>query len=219
MNKLLLTLSLVLFTTFSFSQSLDFGIKGGINLSTVAFSGPALNFTGDNQNRVCYQFGVTADVGFQYLSIQPGLFFITKGGKYIEEFDDVTNSQTYVEHVVGNNKYNYLELPVNLLYKLQAAPGVKIYAGGGPYMDYSLSGTSIQHVTGSTTYDYQGSISYGSDHNKDDKRINYGVNFIAGVELKKHFTVDLNYGLGLTSVAWDITDRNRTLGLSVGYLF
>ncbi|WP_426671336.1 porin family protein [Mucilaginibacter sp. McL0603] len=219
MNRLLLTFPLVLITTFSFAQTFNLGIKGGVNLSTVAFSGPALNFTGDNQNRAGYQVGVTADVGFQHFSIQPGLFFITKGGKYIEEFDYVSNSQTYVEHVVGNTKYNYLELPVNLLYKLRAAPGVKIYAGGGPYMDYSLSGTSTQHVTGSTTYDYHGDISYGSDHNKDDKRINYGINFIAGVELKKHFTIDLNYSLGLTSIAWGITDKNRTVGLSVGYLF
>ncbi len=102
---------------------------------------------------------------------------------------------------------------------MQAVPGVKIYAGGGPYMDYSLSGTSIQHVTGSTTYDYQGNISFGSDHYKDDMRINDVINFIAGVELKQHFTVDVNYGLGLTSIAWGSTDRNRTLGLSVGYLF
>jgi hypothetical protein len=220
MNKLILTLSLVLLTTLSFAQSLNFGIKAGANLSTIAYSGSLPNITVDNKNGTGYQAGVIADIGFPQFTIQPALFFITKGGKYAEEFDYTNfDQQTYVTHVTGSTKYNYLELPVNFLYKLKAEPGVKIYAGGGPYVDYGLSGTSTQHATGYTTYDYSGNISFGSDPNKDDKRINYGVNFIAGVELQKHFTVDLNYSLGLTSVAWGITDKNRTLGLSVGYLF
>ena len=219
MNKLILTLCLAFLTAFSFAQDLNFGIKAGANLSTVAFNRSTANFIGYNQNRAGYQVGAIADVGFQDVSIQPGLFFITKGGKYTEMFDYSSNNQTYVDHVVGNTKYNYLEVPVNILYKIQVTPAVKIYAGGGPYMDYALSGTSIQHVTGSTSYDYHGDISYGNDHNKDDKRINYGINFMAGTEFKKHFTIDLYYSLGLTSIAWDITNRNRTAGLSVGYLF
>ncbi len=219
MNKLLLTISLVLLTTFSFAQNLTFGIKAGANLSTIVFNGSTTNFIGTHQNATGYQAGLTADVGFQHFSVQPELLFITKGSKYTEEYDYITNSQNYVFRVAGTTKYKFLELPVNVLYKLQAAPGVRIYAGGGPYMDYGLSGTYTQDVTGSETYDHHGEISFGNDQNKDDKRVNYGVNFMAGVELKKYFTIDLNYGLGLTSVAWGISNKIRALGLSAGYLF
>ncbi len=223
MKKFILTIFITILTTFSFAQSLSFGVKAGANLSTVAYNGApptSYIYVGSNQNRVGYQFGATADVEFKHFSIQPELFFITKGGKYTEEFEFPNNNQPFVVHESGNTKVNYLELPINLLYKMQATPAVKIYAGGGPYMDYSLSGKFGQHVTEpTTTYDNQGNISFGNDHNKDDKRINYGINFIIGTELNKHFTIDLNYSLGLTSVAWDITDRNRTTALSIGYHF
>jgi hypothetical protein len=116
---------------------------------------------------------------------------------------------------------NYLELPVNLLYKIQVAPGTKIYAGGGPYLGYGLSGTTINHLTGSQTSDYTGGVKFGSDEAKDDyKALDYGVNFTAGVELLKHFTIDLNYGLGLKNISWSPgSAENRSLALSVGYLF
>jgi hypothetical protein len=37
----------------------------------------------------------------------------------------------------------------------------------------------------------------------------------------KHFTIDLNYSLGLKNINWTSGSdlKNRTLGLSVGYLF
>ena len=219
MYKLLLTFPLVLITTFSFAQTFDFGIKAGANLSTLPYDGSAPNFSFDHQNKIGFQAGVTADIGFQHFSIQPGLFFITKGEKFTENLSALTGDDT---HGTGSTKFNYLEVPVNLLYKLRAAPMLKIYAGGGPYLGYGLSGTTILHITtGSTTSNYQGGASFGSDNNNEYKLLDYGINFIAGVQLKKHFTVDLNYSLGLRNISWSSGNdfKNRTLGLSVGYLF
>lgn len=222
MNKLLLTLSLVFLTTFSFAQTVNFGVKAGINLSTVAFNDPLPNFAYDAQNITGFQAVVVANIGFQHLDIQPGLFFITKGQKFTEEESIPNNNQNYSVHVTGSQKFNYLELPVNFLYKIQVTPGTKIRAGGGPYLGYGLSGTTIIHITGSQTSNYTGGVTFGTDEAKNDyKRFDYGVNFTTGVELKKHFTIDLNYGLGLKNIMWtrgaDL--KNRSLALSIGYLF
>jgi hypothetical protein len=222
MDKLFLTLSLVFLTTFSFAQTVNFGIKAGLNLSTVAFNDHFPNFAVDPQNKTGFQAGVVADIGFQHFSIQPGLVFITKGQQFTNEFSTVSNNQTYSYHETGSERFNYLELPVNLLYKIQAAPGAKIHAGGGPYVGYGLSGTAIAHVSGSQTSDYTGPLTFGTDQAKDDfKLFDYGINLIAGVELKNHFTIDLNYGLGLKNISWGSgsDEKNRSLGLSVGYLF
>jgi len=222
MNKLLLTLSLVLFTTFSFAQTFNLGVKAGVNLSTTAFSTTYPNYAVDPQNRTGFQVGVVEDINFQHFTIQPGLFFITKGGKFTDEYSISDNYQSYSYHTTGTDKFNYLELPVNVLYKVQASSLAKIYAGGGPYAGYALSGSVISQLTGSQTTNYNESLAFGSDHTKDEyKLFDYGVNFIAGVEIKKHYTIDLNYSLGLRNIAWTTEDniKNRSLGLSVGYLF
>jgi hypothetical protein len=222
MNKLLLTLSLVFLTTFSFAQTLNFGVKAGVNLSTISFTDPLPNYAFDAQNKTGFQAGVVANIGFQHFDIQPGLLFITKGQKFTEEESITLNSQNYSYHNTGSERFNYLELPVNLLYKIQVAPGTKIYAGGGPYLGYGLSGTTIDHLTGSQTSNYTGGVTFGNDEAKDDyKLFDYGVNFTAGVQLIKHFTIDLSYALGLKNINWtpggDL--KNRSLALSVGYLF
>jgi Outer membrane protein beta-barrel domain len=225
MNKLLLTLSLTLLTTFSFAQTFDLGIKAGVNLSTVSFNNPIPNYVVGFQNTTGFQAGVIEDINFQHFTIQPGLFFITKGDKFTDELS-ITNPgnsyQSYNYHNTGSEKFNYLELPINVLYKVKASPMAKIYAGGGPYIGYGLSGTTSSQLTGSQTSDYHGSIDFGTDHTKNDyKLFDYGANLIAGVELKKHYTIDLNYSLGLRNIVWSSIEnvKNRSLGLSVGYLF
>jgi hypothetical protein len=217
MKKSILTFLLATATTIAFSQTINFGIKAGVNLSTLPQSG--LPYQVDNKNLTGYHAGIIADLGFQNFSIQPALFFITKGSSYP---GIVANNTGNTAKVTTTIKLNYLELPVNLLYKLQATPGVKVYFGGGPYLGYGLSGTwKYPNPTGPIgSYSYK-SMSFGTDTLRDYKNPDYGFNFITGVELKKRFTIDLNYSLGLGNIGWDQVAkiRNRSMGLSVGYLF
>jgi hypothetical protein len=135
MKKLLLTFILAAAATITFSQTINFGVKAGVNLSTLSESG--LPYQIDNKNITGYHAGIIADFGFQQFSIQPGLFFITKGSSYPGMIADNTGNTAKMTTTL---KLNYLELPVNLLYKLRASPGVKVYLGGGPYLGYGLSG-------------------------------------------------------------------------------
>jgi hypothetical protein len=124
--------------------------------------------------------------------------------------------------VTSTLKLNYLELPVNLLYKFQASPGVRIYLGGGPYLGYGLSGSwKYPNPSGPLGSYSHRNVSFGPDTLLDYKNPDYGINFITGVELKRQFTIDLNYSLGLGNIRWDQAAkiRNRSMGLSVGYWF
>lgn len=225
MNKLLVTISMVLFTTFSFAQTITYGIKAGANLSTLGLSGPSTDLAINSQSKTGYQIGATVDIGFEHFSIQPGLFYITKGDKFVEQYSILSQNNQYTNtHVTGTTRYNYLQLPVNFLYKLQVSPMVKIYAGGGPYIAYGINGTTTGHSAGpSFPGDYTNPVSFGSGYySTQNKRIDYGINFVEGVEINKHYTIDLNYSLGIRNINSDISDiasRNRTLALSVGYRF
>jgi hypothetical protein len=228
MKKIVLSFSLLLLVTFTFGQTVNLGIKAGANLSTVATTVPLNGFIIDSQNKTGYQAGLIVDVGFKNFSIEPGLFFITKGEKFKEQYTD--QAALYSVTASGSTKLNYFAIPVNVLYKLQAAPAVKFYTGGGPYLGFGLSGkgtaivTSTQSGGGSstTTINATHDIKFGNDETTDEyKNPDYGINFVAGVELNKRITIDLNYSLGLANLAWGqgYAARNRTLGLSVGYLF
>jgi hypothetical protein len=80
MNKLLLTLSLVFLTTLCFAQTLNFGVKAGVNLSMITGNTPIPNFVSDPQNKSGFQAVVVANIGFQHFDIQPGCFY-NKGPK------------------------------------------------------------------------------------------------------------------------------------------
>jgi hypothetical protein len=217
MKKSILTFLLATATTFIFAQTINFGVKAGVNLSTITSSDGTYHI--DNKNTTGYHAGVIADIGFQQFSIQPGLFFITKGSSYPGLFADNTGNTAKMTTIL---KLNYLELPVNVLYKLQALPGVRIYLGGGPYLGYGLSGSwKYPNPSGPLGSYSHRNVSFGTDTLLDYKNPDYGINFITGVELKRRFTIDLNYSLGLGNIRWDQAAkiRNRSMGISLGYLF
>jgi|ERR1700744_5166168 len=216
MKKLLLILCLTGFTTISFAQSINLGVKAGANLSNLAFSGVGYNL--GNQYTTGFHAGLVADIGFQQFSIQPGLFFITKGTMYTDSLINNLGQKAGTQTL--KTTLNYLELPVNLLYKIQAAPKAKIYLGGGPYLGYGLSGSNEEYTTPASGPTSHSSLSFGGGF-PHYRNPDYGVNFIAGIEMAKRFTFDLNYSLGLGNLVYPAGAKlqNRSMGLSVGYWF
>lgn len=208
MKKLLLTLCLVSATmTISFAQSFNFGIKAGLNLSNQSVNPPNPWST---KNLTGFHAGVIADIAIKNVSIQPGIFFTTKGEITLENLKQLTGQGgTYDAKEV----LNYIEVPVNLLYKIKATPAVKIYFGGGPYLAYGISG----HGTEAGAFPIY-TVHFDSNGYKNP---DYGVDFVAGVELFKKLLIDVNYDLGLGNLSRvnDVTIRNRVIGVSVGYLF
>ncbi|WP_426672079.1 porin family protein [Mucilaginibacter sp. McL0603] len=209
MKKILLTICLFSATiTIGFAQSLNFGIKAGLNLSN-----QSINPSGsvDTKNLTGFHAGVIIDIGLKNFSIQPGLFFTTKGQVTPVNLE----MQTGVDRGTFNAKevLNYIEVPVNLLYHIKAGPVVNIYFGGGPYLAYGISGHGTEPGSFPTYTVHFDSNGY--------KNPDYGVNFVAGIELSKKILIDANYGLGLGNLSREegLTIRNRVIGISVGYLF
>jgi hypothetical protein len=210
MKKLLFTLFLMTATAIAFAQTINLGIKAGLNLSGLSNS----NIAGpDNSLLPGFNAGVIADIGFQNFSIQPGVFYSTKGEKIILQL--VYANQQNAGTSNSNFELNYVEVPVNFFYKIPLAHQLMMHLGGGPYFGYGVSESMTANITPNN-----GSLPSSDNNSKfTNKNPDYGLNFIAGLEIKSKFIIDAGYGLGLANIGYYGEIKNRVLSISIGYLF
>ena len=186
MKNFILTL-LVLITLFPFAkaQKASFGVTAGTTFSQVRLSD---NESKDNTNYLFgFSAGVTADLPLgKNFSFQPALQFLQKGGR--EKSDFFGNDATITIRL------NYLDLPLNFLYR---APGTNghFVVGLGPSVSVGLSGKDkISSSDGTEEEDIH--FGSGSDHLK---AFELGGNILMGYEWKSGFSVQANYNHGLSN--------------------
>lgn len=219
-KKILLTICVAAFTAGAFAQSVSFGIKAGVNFSTQHF--PADQGSFNVNNKTGFNVGAMVDIAIHKFSIQPALYFITKGYNTSLTAPLYSNGGSQIGTVSfkGSTRLNYLELPVNLLYHVKLAPDMNLHFGAGPYLGYGLSGKQTSSYIGSpssSTSERNITFGGGLDWYKNP---DCGVNFIVGQRLK-HFSVDVNYSLGLVNVVAPYQNYkayNRSIGISLGYM-
>jgi len=193
--KILVVITLVLSATYTQAQT-RFGIKGGLNFSTIAISGGGTTTTPDS--KIGFNLGAISEIPLATdFYLQPGLLFSTKGYKIGSNLSVSTNN---------------IEIPINALYKLNAG-SVKVLGFAGPYIGYAVSGKGKYEGISSD-------IKFSGD-NKVMNAFDLGLNFGAGVEIS-NFQITAQYGLGLTNLAVNsdsFTMKNKVFGVSVAYLF
>jgi len=207
MKKILLTLTLATASLFTFAQSASFGVKGGVSFAKLNLSSSSANISANTGSVTTFSAGLFADFKFGNLSLQPAALYAGKGGN----IDAGTGDEATI------NLY-YLQVPVNLVYRVPAAIG-NVYFGAGPYAAFGLSGKVKGTSDGNSVSQ---DVTFG-DGDEDFKSTEFGLNGIAGVELKNGFLLGVNYDLGLSNITnSDSSDgalKNRVFGISVGFKF
>lgn len=200
-------------TTTSSVGSTKWGLKAGVNLAKYSFG----NDDGDNSSTDhATNFHVTGyldlPVGGMF-SVQPGLSLQGKGAEFSD--DDVTE--------VKDNTM-WIELPVNLVGKIPiGATGTSIFLGAGPYASYGISGE--REVTNKVTdTQTEADLEFGDESGDNLKALDFGVNFLGGVQLNNGFNIGAGYGLGLTDLRPSGSGgngqiNNRVISFSVGFAF
>lgn len=185
-----------------FAQA-QFGIRAGVNFSNITgkVGGQKIE---DAKMIPGFNVGVTADLNLaDEFYIQPALLFTTKGSKM-----DLNNVGTEFKLTT-----NYLELPVNFLYKPVLGDG-NLLLGVGPYVAYGLGG---KMKAGSISSD----IKFGKD--EDFKAFDYGGNLLFGYQLSNGISAQLNAQLGMGNMVHDGNSDNKMnntqFGISLGYKF
>ncbi len=199
-----LTLSLLLIAAFfaGRAQTINFGVKAGLNLAIQDHGSYGL---GDGYI-AGFNAGGILDISFPDFSIQPGLIFSVKG-------ETNTNKFNIINPVDGSYSYStthidYLEVPVYFLYKSNAINGISFHFGGGPYVATAVAETDVTRGNANSTH----TLTY--------KNPDLGLGLIGGVTFNKRILVDACYQYGLLNISKaNYSTHNTVISLSAGYLF
>ncbi len=208
---------LLIITTASYAQI--FGIKAGVNLSTMSLKDNNGNYSDDFKMNPGFHVGVTGEFPLtEIFSFETGLLLSTKGLK-INQVEDIPLGPTTV--LKGKMNLLYLDIPFTAKAYFDIG-STKIYGLFGPYLGMGVSGKNKYEITGEgETRTGEKNISWGSEEN-DYKRLDYGLTAGSGVEIKS-IQIGLFYSLGLANISnQSVNGRkfsNRILGITVGYRF
>ena len=194
--------------------TLRLGLRGGANraLTTVAASGNSsgsypFSYSTDKAALYAWQAGAVLEVAAGKFALQPALVFSQKGEETstaltLSGIAGYTAAQT-----ASTNRYNWLELPLNLVYTLHGDHGLQVFAG--PYLALAVGGRQRGTTTATSYYGpvydllpgqpvyFDNALAYGIGTN--NRRLDAGVNFGVGYR-QGPLQVQLGYGLGLRNL-------------------
>ena len=210
MKKSLLLIVAIATGTTVFSQ-VRFGLKGGINLASqkikLSFMGESGSETGDGI--IGFHIGGVAEVPISpSIAFRPELLLSAKGANF-----DGTNDDD--EPITAKVRPLYIELPLNLVYTHDFPTGLRFYGGAGPSIAYGIAGKAKGDGTSEDIFTDGGL-----------KRLDFGVNILAGIELTSGLTFGVNFTPGLANISdtdtggfGDLKWTNSVFGFSIGYMF
>lgn len=178
MKKLLTIVALmVLGATTSFAQ---LGLRGGLNFNSLGKAKVALEETGNGkeatESKIGFHLGAVYNIDLiGSFALEPGFYFTQKGFKLN---DDDAN-------------FNYLEVPVNVKWKLLDLSIIGVDTHIGPFAALALGG---KWKTEGETWD----LFKKSEGNS--KRFDFGLQMGIGVTLIKKIYAGVNYDMSLTKV-------------------
>ena len=203
MKKLILVAIVVLFSTTTFAQSLDLGLKAGVNFANIN------DVSGDLDGRTGFVVGA----------------FV--GGKFNDKIGmqaDLLYSQQGADFDIDKIDLNYVNVPVVIKYFL--VKGLHIHAG--PQFGFNINAKQELEVTGGDT-DGDFEIT-GEDDIKDEvSGFDLGIGGGLAYQLDNGLFFQGRYIYGLSNVPEDVDDAqgedveddlvNSVLSLSVGFKF
>jgi hypothetical protein len=202
MRNAIVAVSLVILSTSAMAQKTRLGIKSGLNITDVTTNDKAENEA--IGPRSAFHLGLVADIALNdKLAFQPQLNYSGRGAQE----DHMDHKDLF--------KFNSLEIPLNFVYKAAGNGHGGFFAGAGPNIGYNFNGKL--EVTDDPTENTD--FEFGSDAGQI-RRMDLGLNFLAGYELKNGIFVSANYTRGLSN--WLNADekwRNNVFAVSVGYFF
>ena len=222
MRKSLLFALLFLVSYSSFSQ-LRIAIAGGGHTSSVIETNDLPNWN-DLKNkyssRTGAHFGFLADLQLglnSKLFLQPSVMFYNKGRKFSSTYDTSVFAYSQID---AEQFVNYIEVPINLLYKIPAGKKSKIFFGAGPYFSFFYNGkekSTTLMKDGSVTMTENTDLEVGNVAGKY-QTLDMGLNGTIGIEFGRVF-ISANYSRSITdfyTATYNGEFKHQVIGGTIG---
>lgn len=218
-NLIRFILIVLMITNASESFGQLFGIKAGLNLSTMLKKDNINTYSDDYKLNPDFHLGMTAEFPLnEILSLETGFLISPKG--YRVHNKETVSGETVETKIRANLLYFDVPLTAKAAFSLESA---RIFGFLGPYAGVGIRGKIKSEVTsGGSTLADQEDVNWGSGDQYDLKRFDFGLTFGAGIEINS-IQIGLSYGFGLANIS-PVTDNgrkisNRVLAISAGYKF
>jgi len=223
MKKIILPGVILLFSWQISIAQLRLALAGGGHTSTIVETNNLPNWTelkSKYSSRTGAHFGFIADLQLGFKSkfyAQPGVLFYNKGRKFSSTYDTAVYDYFSID---AKQFINYVDVPLNLVYKIPISEKAKFFIGGGPYLSFFYNGFE-------KTETYMKSGSFVTDENKDlpvgdapgkYKTLDLGVNGTAGIEFSSFFIAgNFSRSLGdMYTAAYEGNFKNQVAGATLG---
>ena len=197
------------------------GIKAGVNLSTIRYSGfdGASEANDAAKQNVGYNLTVFGDFGVaNNFFIQPGVSLQNKGEKY--SVSSGSNSGSISRNIMA------IEVPINAVFRIPTGDAGAVQLSAGPYVGFNVAGKQkVSGNVGSAAAFAERDLEFGNNSGDDYASTDFGANFGVGYRINNGITLGANYGMGLTNLipkdnrVNDSKGTNRVWGFSLGYSF
>lgn len=211
-----ITALLVLSTFFAQAQFLTFGVKAGLNATSLKFDEFNVNVDQlsdikikPHETKFGYHFGVLARVKVLAVFIQPELLFSS-----VSSTINIKGSVQNNINEVAKVKFNKIDIPILVGMKFGPAR-----VGLGPVASFNItSKTDAKNQFAEIIKDYT----------KVSNTATFGGQVGVGLDILKKITLDVRYEFGLSkltkgvkigSVEYKTDQRQNQFLVSVGYLF
>jgi outer membrane protein OmpA-like peptidoglycan-associated protein len=200
MKKLTLLFTVLALSHFGNAQ-VRVGLAGGFHSATASPEFYKADFT-IRSNVTQFNsghFGLLADVplGVKGMYFQTGLSYFGRGQKQSVELDTIRTNTFLINSTL---KLNYLDIPLNFVYKYPITKGVKLLVGAGPQASIFFSGsetiaTMDKFKTFKEEKDEDLLVGRGESRYKTSF---FSLNALAGFEIR-NVSLTANYATGLTN--------------------
>ena len=209
MRKTLLSLIALCCLSTANAQTFRFGptISGNLNLSD------------GMKGKVGFAVGAKVEMNFNEQGdnwfVDASVLFNNRNMKSESYYNNGTKDRQYWKY----STYSLL-IPVNVGYKFHVSRNLNLLAAVGPYIDFGITGTDKAFVTNEVGRTTETKVS--SNVYKDDllNRISAGANANIGVEIAKHYQVNLSYNRGFTNMLKGGSDKkDQNISIGFAYMF
>lgn len=226
MKKLYILLAFICLANISYSQ-LRMAILGGPHSASVKEQNSIPSWETDIKpgysKRPGLHLGILVDVPLSSDNrwhFQPGILYMEKGRKYYMRNDTTTSILTDTISSAYNLGVNYIDMPLNLTYKVPVSRKTAFFLSAGPYVGFFYNGKQKNETriySSNSFKDEEIQLESGNEKGKF-KTINAGVNARAGFEIG-NVLLSAFISEGLTNAytaSYDGTFKHQVRGVSLG---